>query len=239
MISRLSYINTDAVLENAGAFAKNILTPQTSSSPVRRHEHYHWGSPGWGFFPQPVYYGGSVSRSNKEKKDYTWVAIPAAVIAAVTMYCIGQNVAEWSQAKAGMAKLQLFHRVVQSELSQAHPALKSTVKSVFEKQMGILDRVRSDAATGLFLKAILVTAVIVAGIGGIVALPPLLVFGSLNAFAIASAMLYRAGFSSKDQGIRMEAQELLTSVNQASRVMNEITSNEVTCNEITCNEITS
>ncbi len=225
MVSRLSYINTDAVLENAGAFAKNILTPQTSSSPVRRHEHYHWGSSGWGFFPQPVYqpvyYGDSVSLSRK--KDYTWVAIPAAVIAAVTMYCIGQNHAEWSQAKAGMAKLQQSYRVVQSELSQAHPALKSTVKSVFEKQMGILDRVRSGAATGLFLKAILVTAVILAGIGGIVALPPLLVFGSLSAFAIGCAMLYRAGFSSKDQALRMEAQELLTSVNQASRVMNEIT----------------
>jgi hypothetical protein len=228
MVSRLSYINTDAVLENAGAFAKNILTPQTSSSPVRRHEHYHWGSPGWGFFPQPVYYGDSVSYygdsvSLSRKKDYTWVAIPAAVIAAVTMYCIGQNHAEWSQAKAGMAKLQQSYRVVQSELSQAHPTLKSTVKSVFEKQIGILDRVRSDAATGLFLKAILVTAVIVAGIGGIVALPPLLVFGSLSAFTIGCAMLYRAGFSSKDQTIRMEAQELLTSVNQASRVMNEIT----------------
>jgi hypothetical protein len=220
MVSRLSYINTDAVLENAGTFAKNILTPQTSSSQVRRHEHYHWGSPGWGFFPQPIYYGDSVSLSRK--KDYAWVAIPAAIIAAVTMYCIGQNHAEWSQAKAGMAKLTQSYRVVQSELSQAHPALKSIVKSVFEKQMGILDRVRSDAATGLFLKAILVTAVIVAGIGGIVALPPLLIFGALSAFAIGCAMLYRSGFSSKDQTIRLEAQELLTSVNQASRVMNEI-----------------
>ena len=152
MVSRLSYINTDAVLENASAFANNILTPQAASTPVRRHEHYHWGSPGWGFFPQPVYqpvyYGDTVSLSSK--KDYTWVAIPAAVIAFVTMYCIGQNHAEWSQAKAGMAKLQHSYRAVQSELSQAHPALKSTVKSVFEKQMSILDRVRGEAATGRY-----------------------------------------------------------------------------------------
>jgi hypothetical protein len=225
MVSRLSYIKTDSVLENATAFAKNILTPQANStSPVRRHEHYHWGSPGWGFFPQPVYqpvyYGGEGSLSRK--KDYTWVAIPAAIVAFVTMYCIGQNHAEWSQAKAGMAKLKQSYRPVQSELSQAHPALKSTVQSVFEKQMAILDRLRSDAATGLVLKAILVTAVIVAGIASLVTLPPLLLAASAVAFATACVMLYRSGFSSQDQTVRTEAQELLISVNQASRVMNEV-----------------
>lgn len=237
MVSRLDYLNTSTALAEASGFAHQIIRPAQSGSgsshSTVRHEHYHWGSsPGWGYYPQPAYCGPSIggSSQSERKNDHSWVAIPAAIIALGTMYFIGQNHAEWSQAKAGMAKLQQKNRVVKDEINNAHPALKSSVQAVFQKQMAILDHIRSNAATGLLLKGILFASVIATGVGGLASggyffaatLEPLLGYGCASSFLTGCAMLYRAGFSSMDTVLQEEGRELQIAVNQAAGVLNEV-----------------
>lgn len=234
MVSRSSFINTESALAEAGVFAQRMLgfknTGAGSFLPTVRHEHYHWGSPTWGYYPQPAYYVAPGSGYREEKNDHAWAAIPAAAIALVTMYFIGQNHAEWSQATAGIAKLRQKNRDVQAELGDTHSALKNKMQWVFEKQMGILERIRSDSYKGLIFKSIFVTSVIAAGIGamasgGIVfaaALEPLLKYGIISALITSCAMIYRAGFNSRDDAIYAEAQELEIVVHTAARDLKEV-----------------
>lgn len=236
MASRLSYASTDSALRAAHRFANEILftRQKTSGSSVStiHHDHYHWGGyPTWGYFPQPIYCdhlaGG---RGRYDKKDQSWVAIPATIVALGSLYFIGQNHAEWSIANDDMEQLRQTNLTVRIELSQAHPALKSSVFSVFQKQMAILEEVRKNAITGLLLKGFLLTSVVLAGLGGLASggivfagsLEPLLEFGSISTFIAAAAMLYRAGFSSMDRSIQEKAIDLQMAVGRAERVLNEI-----------------
>ncbi len=231
MTTNLSLIYTHAALADASHFADQIERPAApggwASQPTIRHEHHHWGSPGW-YYPQPVYCGPSSPQP--EKKDYSWVAIPAAIVGLGTMYFIGQNHAEWSQASAKIGKLRQNGRVVNAELASAPPAAKNAVRAVFEIQMAILEKIRSDAAKGLFLKGILVASVILAGIGGLASgsvlfaasLEPLLAYGAISTFLTSCAMLYRAGFSSMNNEIREEARELRLASAQAAIALRTI-----------------
>jgi len=238
MVSRINYLQTDTALAEAGSFADEMLHAgnggSSSNTTTVRHDHVHWGSPGWvggwGYHPYPVYSVPSGRGSNEEKRDRSWVAIPAAIIALGTLYFIGQNHAEWVQAKLGIAKLEMKAKTVSEELSHAHPALKTTVNSVFQKQRALLERIRSDAAKGLMLKVIFVSSVIATGVGGLAtggylfaaSLEPLLAYGSISSFLSAAALIYRDGFSSRDTVLKQEAQELQIAVRQAGGVLNEL-----------------
>ncbi len=200
----------------------------SSSAPTIRHDHFHWGYSSWGYFPQPIYcYGPSDVRGRFEKKDYSWVAIPATIIALGTLYFIGQNHADWLQAKGEIEQLRQTNRAVRIELSQENPVLKSTVLSIFQKQMGILEALQKNAINGLLLKGILLISVILAGVGGLASggilftagLEPFLEYGSITAFIAVAAMLYRSGFSSMDTSIQGKAKELLIAVERAEQIL--------------------
>jgi hypothetical protein len=218
---------TDAALAEAGRFARQILNSPDSGmgSSSIRHDHYHWGSPGWSGYPfYPAYNTGIGERSSKEKKDHSWIAIPAAAIALATLYFIGQNHAEWSQAAEAITKLQRQAKRVQAELSHSHPSIKRSVQAVFEKEMEILDQIRSNALIGLALKSALVVSVIIAGIGALASggvlffssCESLLGYGSLSAFITSCGIVYRAGFNSYHSTLHAEAEELQLAVNRAA-----------------------
>ena len=225
MAFKISCVNTDAALTDARDFADQILHPEPSSGSSHtttvHHDHYHWGSPfwGWGYYPQPAYYGGGSPSSSSRERNFSWVAIIAAPIALGSMYFMGQNHAEWSQAKHKLSKLQSKQMEVQTETSSYLP-LQQSMQSVFSKQMQILDQMRNRAANGLLFKGVFLASVVAAGIGGLVSSLPLLGTATAGAFLTGCAMLYRTGFRSQDITLQEDARDLKTAVRSAEHILN-------------------
>ncbi|MBM3184467.1 MAG: hypothetical protein FJZ64_04085 [Chlamydiae bacterium] len=219
MVSKTYFINTQEALASAGNLANQILQPaSTSNSTTVHHEHYHWGSPfwGWGYHPYPAYCGPSGSSSGK--RDTSWVALIAAPIALGSMYFIGRNHAEWSHAKLQIARLQAKQIDVQSE-TNIHPPLQNAMKSVFSRQLEVLNHQRAEAAKGLFYKGVFTGSVIAAGVGGVLSAPALLAGGAVGALVTGGVMLYRAGFRSQDPTLFEDASGLKRSVQVAQEML--------------------
>jgi hypothetical protein len=236
MISSAVYFKTNAMLVEAHEFADSVLYPESEkrnpsaspSSSTVRHEHTHWGNyPVWGYHPWPV--EGRRSETRSDKKDHSWLAIPAACIALVALYFLGQNHAQWSSANNAIARLSQRKFEVQQEISSRHPVLASTIQSVFRKQEEILEHLRNEALKGLCLKGAFTASVIAAGIGGVASggilvtssAASLLPIGCIGTFLTSAAMIYRLGFSSQDPLLREKAQELQTSVHRAAALLKE------------------
>ncbi len=227
MVSKISYLNTEAFLQESNAFADQVLHPEGdigSTGTTVHHTHSHWGSPawGWGYYPQPVYVEPSVGPCNDSKKrENPGLAILVGTAALAVLYPTAQNWAEWSQAKNGMAKVREKLQAVEPEIAAAHPALRATVHSVYQKEMAMLDHLRTDARNGFCLKGVLVASLAAvsytAWIGSPISIIPI-----LGGLAATGAMIWRSGIRSIQNEVKSEARELQIAVSQAARVLDTI-----------------
>jgi hypothetical protein len=148
------------------------------------------------------------------------------------MYFLGQNYAEWSSAKRAISKLHQRNAEVRLELNRtnAPSSLKNSIQLVFRKQWELLDQIRSDSLKGLSLKIILVTSVIIAGIGALASgnilfassFTPWLPYGCISTFITAAAMLYRAGLQSRNESLQEDARELQIAIAQSSQILHSL-----------------
>jgi hypothetical protein len=232
MLSKLSYLNTEAFLQESKAFAEQVQHPDggTGSSGTTVHHHHthsHFGSPawgwggGWGYYPQTVYVGSSGSSRREEKKDSTLIAVLAAGAALIVLYPTAQNWAEWSQATNGMAKVREKLRAVQPEIANAHPALRNTVHAVDQKEMALLDHLRTDARNGFCWKGLFFASLSAASYMAWYAMPipPVAIAGGVLS---VGAMIWRSGIRSIENEVQQDARELQIAVDQAAKVLDTI-----------------
>lgn len=231
MVSKLSYLNTEAFLQESNAFAEQVMHPEgntgsTGTTVHHHHTHSHFGGPawgwggGWGYYPQPIYVGSSGSR-REGKKDNTFIAVLAAGAALIALYPTAQNWAEWSQASNGMDKVREKLQAVKPEIVEAHPALKNSVQAVYQKEMALLDHLRTDARNGFCWKGLLIASLSAVSYTAWFALPipPVAIAGGVLA---TGAMIWRSGIRSIDNEVKRDAKELQIAVDQAAHVLETI-----------------
>lgn len=234
-----NYSATHAALTSARETAQGILARKEetrSSNPASTHtvvHHHHydsWGSwgysPFWGFYnPRPVVIVDACpiqpsSSRRRDKEDYTWVMIPAAIVGLATSYFMGQNYADYKMAAEKIDQVFENRYSFSTELAQ-NPELLAKVNEVAARELGILDAKKQEAEIALATKVAMLGASTVAFAGALVTAPALIGLGVAAAAVSGAVMLFQAG-SHSSSAEELKAKQLQQTAREAASLLAQI-----------------